>query len=68
MLEMELKLQALNMSHWTSLDPTYLIDACELLIIARRKLKWTFAHAYFLDQSPEKGFFEFLQVCLCVAR
>jgi ariadne-1 len=44
-----------------SIDPSYLVTACELLIGARRKLKWTYAHAYFLDPSPAKTFFEFLQ-------
>lgn len=44
-----------------SVDPRYLIDACELLIDARRDLKWSYAAAFFLKPSAQKEFFEFLQ-------
>jgi hypothetical protein len=44
-----------------SVDPGYLIQACELLIEARRDLKWSYAAAFFLKPSPQKDFFEFLQ-------
>lgn len=42
-------------------DPKYLLAACDLLVEARRDLKWTYAAAFFLKTSPEKNFFEFLQ-------
>ena len=44
-----------------AIDPEYLVDACDVLIHSRRKLKWTYAYAFFLDNSPEKQVFEFLQ-------
>lgn len=88
----ELQKDGASRMYLESVDPSYLVDACELLISARRKLKWTFgertvincpcslcvlfyclsapskrwppsstAHAYFLETSAPKSFFEFLQ-------
>ena len=47
--------------HCMEIDPEYLVEACEVLIDTRRKLKWTYAYAFFLEESPQKEFFEFLQ-------
>ena len=44
-----------------AVDPKYLLEAVEIVIDARRDLKWSYAYAFFLKDSSAKSFFEFLQ-------